>query len=112
MNSINSAIDKAGLTREDVVKRMNKTLGDKPLITINRFNKWLAPSSERDFPMMFLPALCWAVSSVSIIDVLLSPIQFKAADPQGQNLQLAAQHLKLAKELREKAEALMALKYL
>ncbi|MET1254201.1 hypothetical protein [Aliikangiella maris] len=107
LNAINHAITEAGLTRKRVVSRMNKSLGGKSNITESKLNKWLAPGSDRDFPMTYLPALCWALKSTEFVNALLKPIQFRATDPKGQNLQLAAQHLKLAKELTEKADKLM-----
>lgn len=108
LNAVTQAITQSGLSRMGVIDRMNEALGGEIVVTNDKFNKWLAPSSDRQIPMMYVPALCWAVKSTSIIDSLLQPIHYKTVDQRGQTLQQAAQYQLEAKTLMEKAEKMMA----
>ena len=108
LNAISEAVSDSGFSRNGIIDRMNEALGGEIVVTPDKFSKWLAPSSDRHFPMMYIPALCWAVKNTNVVDVLLQPIHFKTVDERGQTLQHAAQKQLEAKKLNQEAEALMA----
>ena len=108
LNAVSHSISKSGLSRMGIIDRMNEALGGEITINTGKFNKWLAPSEDRQIPMIYVPALCWALRDTSVIDALLQPIHFKTVDQRGQTLQLAAQYQMQARSLMEKAEEMMA----
>ena len=92
LSEIQQSISKSGFTRTAIIERMNEALGGEIVVTDNKFNKWLAPSCDNQIPMIYVPALCWALKDTSIIDALLKPIHFRTIDQRGVILQQAAEH--------------------
>lgn len=108
LNAISEAVNKSGYSRIGVIDRMNEALGGEIVVTPDKFSKWLAPSSDRHLPMEYVPALCWAVKSTSILDTLLEPIHFKTVDQRGQKLQEAAQLKLEARQKNDEADKILA----
>ena len=108
LNAISHAISNSGLSRTMIIDRMNDAIGGEIAVTPDKFNKWLAPSSDRHFPMMYLPALCWALRDTSVADALLHPIEFKTVDQRGQMLKLAAEYELESKKFQAKRDSILS----
>lgn len=102
IGELNKAIRLSGYSRVMVADRMNEALGGTQVVTPVKLNKWLSMETDQHMPVHFLPALCWAVSSIEPANALLKPIMFTAIDERGQLLQ---QYATLSIEGTEKIRA-------
>lgn len=83
--SINSAIREAkkrGFSRDRIVERMNLCLQDiEKSVTTRQLNAWTAQSKEfSEFPARFIPAFCWATSSILPVLALANAIHHDLVD--------------------------------
>ncbi|MCG7545569.1 hypothetical protein MHM93_15410 [Pseudoalteromonas sp. MM17-2] len=108
LHALGEALKHSSLSRPLIIDRMNDALGGEQVVTADRFSKWCAPGTDRHMPIQYLPALCWALRTTSIVDVLLSPIEFRAVDKRGQTLQEIAALNMQAEQLKEKASQLQS----
>lgn len=111
LHAVNTAARTSGLTRQGIADRMNQALKtNEVIITEAKLNKYLSPATEVFLPAHYLPALLWAIRNVEPINVMLSPIMFKAFDQRAQLLQrhaeLEVQKQALAQTQQEILESL------
>lgn len=105
---VNKAIRVSGYSRVLVADRMNDALGGAQVVTSIKLNKWLSAGTEQYMPVHFLPALCWATSSIEPANILLAPLMHSAIDQRGQLLQRYAQLSIDATDKAQQAEQLAA----
>jgi hypothetical protein len=92
-----------GITRERVVDRMNLALRCQPPITKRQLDCWTANSrKDRHFPLEYLPAFCWAVSSDLPLRILASTLGFDLIDAREVAVKrLGDTHIQMARLRRE-----------
>ena len=93
---MNAAAKDCGLSREQVVDRMNE-LGDRygvslisgngKGLTLDTFEKWINSSEMgRQMPIKALPVFCAVVGDASALDVLARPLGYRVIDRDDQML--------------------------
>lgn len=110
LGALNLAIREAkkrGLSRGRIVERMNICLPDTDReITERQLNSWTAASKEyHEFPARYLPAFCWATSSIAPLLVLARAIGHDLVDSRDQQAlelgQKMVQHAQLARGINQ-----------
>jgi len=80
--AMNLAARRCGLSREEIVDRMNELAGRYGVnlapnggLTLDTFEKWINPNElNRQMPMKAVPVFCAAVGDTSALDVLAQPV--------------------------------------
>lgn len=86
--AMREAIKESGLSRDQVVDRMNElaraegipTGGRTKKLSIDMLEKWLSESAEHLIPWKLLPIFCYVVNSISPFKPLLAPLGAKVID--------------------------------
>lgn len=95
-DAMNNDVRDSGLSREQIVDRMNELAnrfgiclnrGNSKRLTIEVFEKWLNPSDlSRQMPLKALPVFCAAVETCSTIDALTRPLGLRVIGDRDQKL--------------------------
>jgi len=91
---MNLAARRCGLSREEIVDRMNElasrygvNLVSNGGLTLNTFEKWINPNElNRQMPMKALPVFCAAVRDTLALDVIARPVGAMVIGPEDQDL--------------------------
>ncbi len=94
--ALNNDVRTCGLSREQIVDRMNDLAasygvglvsGNGKRLTIDTFEKWLNPNDmNRQIPLKALPVFCAAVGKCSAIDVMVQPMGLRVIGDREQKL--------------------------
>ncbi|OHU85507.1 MULTISPECIES: hypothetical protein [Pseudoalteromonas] len=104
VHCVNACMRRCGFTRAGLATRMNQALKVLEVeVDEAKLNKWFAPSQPNHMPIHYLPALCWATKSMEPVNILLSPLMFKAFDQRAQLLQKHAE-MEMQKQQIEKSQ--------
>ncbi len=95
-DAMNNDVRESGLSREQIVDRMNEIAdsfgiclnrGNSKRLTIEVFEKWLNPTElSRLMPLKALPVFCASVGRYSAIDVLTRPMGLRVIGDRDQKL--------------------------
>ncbi|BBO74371.1 hypothetical protein DSCW_17880 [Desulfosarcina widdelii] len=93
---MNTDVRECGLSREQIVDRMNDLAarfgvclvsGNCKRLTVETFEKWLNPNElNRSIPLKALPVFCAAVERCSVIETLARPLGLRIVDDREQKL--------------------------
>lgn len=94
--AMNSDVRNCGLSRDQIVDRMNDLAarygvclvnGNYKQLTIETFEKWLNPNElNRCIPLKALPVFCAAVERSTVINVLARPLDLRVVDSRERKL--------------------------
>ena len=92
--AMNSAARRCGLSREQVVDKMNDlasrygvNLMSNGGLRLDTLEKWINPNDlSRQMPMRALPVFCAVVRDYAALDVLALPVGAKVVGPEDQSL--------------------------
>lgn len=109
LGAMAAAMRQSGMSRDQVVDRMNLCLPADERVTRRQLDAWMARSKEfHKTPAAWLPAFCWATRSILPFQALLQPLLFDVVDRReqlvlglGQALVEKAQATRKEKELRK-----------
>jgi len=106
--ALNDDVRASGLSREQIVDRMNLLAerygvnlarGNNRRLTIEIFEKWLNPNDlKRQIPLKALPVFCAAVGQCSAMDVLTRPMGLRVIGDRDQKLLAWAKAKMVVKE--------------
>jgi hypothetical protein len=94
--AMSSDVLKSGLSREQVVDRMNELAasygvdlsnGNSRKLTLEIFEKWISPNNTaRQMPLKAVSIFCAAVGGCAVLDVIARPIGSRVIGDQEQKL--------------------------
>ena len=109
--AMNEAAKQCGLSRDQIVDRMNDLAdrygvslanGNARKLTLETFAKWLNPEEKsRQIPVKALPVFCAAVNSAEPMKVLSTPLGFEVIGDEDQNLLRWAKAYQQARKARK-----------
>jgi|Deesub1362A_J573_1020465.scaffolds.fasta_scaffold03661_5 hypothetical protein len=115
--ALSAAMRNSGLSREQIVDRMNELLAGEGLairVTINALEKWAAPSARHMISVPLLPFFCRATGSLEPLRVLAGALGVALAGPRELRLmelgEATLQSREAARLRRRALEALEGLK--
>ena len=94
--AMRAAVKKCGLSREQVVDRMNDLAGRYGVglasnggLTLDTFEKWINPGElNRQMPMKALPIFCAVINDHSAMDILARPLGVLVIGEEDQRLEV------------------------
>ncbi len=94
--ALNQAVKNSGLSREDVVDKMNAHAerygvnlvnGNSTKLTLDTLEKWLNPADHtRSIPLKALPLFCAVVKDMSPLDILAKPLGCEVIGPKDRKM--------------------------
>lgn len=113
--AMNVAARKCGLSREEIVERLNelaaleglRTRGKDGKLTLAVLDKWLAPESDQVIGLKWLPGYCKVVGSLSPVAALVKPLGSAVINGADRILLEAAKIQLQEKAARKKSRRLM-----
>lgn len=103
-------IGNSGLTRPQIIDRINLCLRDDPegkKVTNAQLNKWLAASQTNNhIPAWVIPAICWATRSIQPLIELTKPLHFDVVDNREQKALAYGQNILDQKRMQKQQKQL------
>lgn len=116
--ALRASIEKSGLSREEVVNRMNRLAqrfgvvlsnGKSNCLTGDAFEKWLSlDDALHNMPVRAIPIFCKAVNDPSVLEEIINPLGYQIIGDDDRKLLAwakAYQQARRAKQTMKKLEA-------